>query len=143
MKIRQELVDLLDEQAGKQHSADGPVLAALAEILNRHEVMIRKGVATEIEAFAAERLRHGGSRITILQGRFEGESNAFTIAARLARGEHPAGGPPCPSRFARTGWTGWTGTAVVSCDLPSGHPEMHGSKGIRWRGDDPGVTDGP
>lgn len=137
MKIPQELVDLLDERAGKRHSADGPVLAALAEILDRYEVMIRKGVATEIEAFAAERLRHGGSRITILQGRFEGEDNAFTIAARLARGEHPAGGPPCPSRFARTGMV------VVSCDLPAGHPEMHGSKGIRWRGDDPGVTDGP
>ena len=36
-QIPQELVDLLDERAGKKHSRDGAVLTTLAEILTRYE----------------------------------------------------------------------------------------------------------
>lgn len=36
-EIPQELVDMLDADAGKQHSRAGPVLASLARILTRYE----------------------------------------------------------------------------------------------------------
>lgn len=37
LTVPRELVDLLDERAGKKHSIDGPVLATLAEILARYD----------------------------------------------------------------------------------------------------------
>lgn len=43
-EIPQELVDLLDERAGKQHSCTGPVLATLAEILTRFEASLRQSL---------------------------------------------------------------------------------------------------
>ena len=36
-EIPQELIDLLDERAGRRHSRTGTVLRALAEILTRFE----------------------------------------------------------------------------------------------------------
>jgi hypothetical protein len=36
-EIPQELVDLLDERAGKRHSREGQVLATLAEVLTRYD----------------------------------------------------------------------------------------------------------
>jgi hypothetical protein len=36
-EVPQELVDLLDERAGKTHSRKGSVLATLAEILTRYD----------------------------------------------------------------------------------------------------------
>jgi hypothetical protein len=36
-EIPQELVDLLDERAGRVHSRDGVVLRTLAEILTRYD----------------------------------------------------------------------------------------------------------
>lgn len=36
-EIPQELIDLLDERAGKKHSKTGSVLKTLAEILTRYE----------------------------------------------------------------------------------------------------------
>lgn len=36
-EIPQELIDILDERAGKAHSLAGPVVAALAEILTRYQ----------------------------------------------------------------------------------------------------------
>lgn len=36
-EIPQELIDILDERAGKQHSRTGSVVSALAEILTRYE----------------------------------------------------------------------------------------------------------
>ncbi len=38
-EIPQELVDLLDERAGRRHSRDGSVLRTLAEILTRFDQM--------------------------------------------------------------------------------------------------------
>lgn len=38
-EVPQELIDILDERAGKKHSRQGPVVCALAEILTRHDVM--------------------------------------------------------------------------------------------------------
>ena len=35
--VPQELVDILDERAGRQHGRTGPVLSALAEILNAYD----------------------------------------------------------------------------------------------------------
>ena len=36
-EIPQELVDILDKMAGKQHSREGKVINCLAEILTRYE----------------------------------------------------------------------------------------------------------
>jgi hypothetical protein len=36
-EIPQELVDLLDERAGKRHSREGRVLITLAELLTRYD----------------------------------------------------------------------------------------------------------
>lgn len=36
-EIPQELVDILDQRAGKPHGRNGPVLVTLAEILTRWE----------------------------------------------------------------------------------------------------------
>lgn len=36
-EIPQELVDLLDERAGRRHSRDGTVLRTLAELLTRYD----------------------------------------------------------------------------------------------------------
>lgn len=36
-EIPQELIDILDRRAGKKHSATGPVVEALAEILTEYE----------------------------------------------------------------------------------------------------------
>jgi hypothetical protein len=36
-EIPQELIDLLDERAGKKHSREGRVLSTLAEILTRYD----------------------------------------------------------------------------------------------------------
>ena len=35
--VPQELLDILDERAGKRHSRTGPVVAALVEILNAYD----------------------------------------------------------------------------------------------------------
>lgn len=40
-EIPQELVDLLDDRAGKKHSRDGQVLTTLAEILTKYEEISR------------------------------------------------------------------------------------------------------
>lgn len=44
-----ELAWMLDEDAGKRHSATGPVLASLARILTRHEQMVREQFLAEQE----------------------------------------------------------------------------------------------
>lgn len=83
-EIPPELVALLDERAGKRHSADGPVLAALAEILTRYD-QIR-----------AERLRHvaDGRRAYMpgcgddrLRDRLREEADMWDTAARVAEGD--------------------------------------------------------
>lgn len=43
-----ELARMLDEDAGKTHSATGTVMASLARILARHEQMVRERVAGAI-----------------------------------------------------------------------------------------------
>jgi hypothetical protein len=47
--IPPELVQMLDADAGKAHSADGPVLASLAQILARHEQLVRAQLLAEQE----------------------------------------------------------------------------------------------
>jgi hypothetical protein len=44
-EIPVELTAMLDEAAGKRHSATGPVMTALAAILTRYEEIIRGGLA--------------------------------------------------------------------------------------------------
>lgn len=39
-EIPQELKDILDQRAGKVHSQEGRVMAALAEILTRYQEML-------------------------------------------------------------------------------------------------------
>jgi hypothetical protein len=39
-EIPQELIDILDKAAGKEHSRQGRVVACLAEILTRYEKML-------------------------------------------------------------------------------------------------------
>lgn len=50
--IPQELLDILDARAGKQHSREGRVVAALAEILTRYDELrkhaLREQVCREI-----------------------------------------------------------------------------------------------
>lgn len=41
-EIPQELIDILDERAGKKHSKTGSVLKTLAEILTRYEEIRRE-----------------------------------------------------------------------------------------------------
>jgi hypothetical protein len=41
-EIPDELKQILDERAGKEHSRQGPVMAALAEILTRHQEMLEE-----------------------------------------------------------------------------------------------------
>lgn len=36
-EIPQELIDLLDERAGRKHTREGTVLTTLAEVLTRYE----------------------------------------------------------------------------------------------------------
>lgn len=48
-EIPQELIDLIDERAGKKHSAEGQVLTTLAEILTRYDE-IRKAQETQQDA---------------------------------------------------------------------------------------------
>ena len=43
-EIPQELVDILNERAGKIHSKEGQVLTTLAEILTRHEELVIFGI---------------------------------------------------------------------------------------------------
>lgn len=40
--VPQELIDLLDERAGKKHRREGVAVAALAEILTRYEQMLQR-----------------------------------------------------------------------------------------------------
>lgn len=40
-EIPQELIDILDNRAGKKHSKEGTVLTTLAEILTRYEEIRR------------------------------------------------------------------------------------------------------
>lgn len=47
-EVPAELVRMLDEDASKVHSADGPVLASLARILERHEQMVREQFVAEL-----------------------------------------------------------------------------------------------
>jgi hypothetical protein len=48
-QISPELVQMLDADAGKAHSADGPVLASLTRILARHEQLVRDQLLAEQE----------------------------------------------------------------------------------------------
>ncbi len=48
-QIPRELVDLLDERAGRKHSADGQVLRTLAEILTRYDQLTGRTAAVEPE----------------------------------------------------------------------------------------------
>lgn len=41
-EIPAELKDMLDRAAGRVHSASGPVMTCLAQILTRHEEMVRE-----------------------------------------------------------------------------------------------------
>lgn len=43
-EIPQELVDMLDHDAGRQHNRQGSVLASLARILTRYDEMRADGV---------------------------------------------------------------------------------------------------
>lgn len=45
-----ELARMLDEDAGKPHSAAGPVMMSLARILVRHEKMVRERIAAELRS---------------------------------------------------------------------------------------------
>lgn len=47
--IPAELVQMLDEDAGKSHSITGRVLASLARILARHDLMVREQLLAEQE----------------------------------------------------------------------------------------------
>jgi hypothetical protein len=51
--IPQELVDMLDQDAGKQHGRQGPVLASLARILTRYDEMRTNETVpiTDVEAW--------------------------------------------------------------------------------------------
>lgn len=46
-EVPQELIDMMDEAAGRQHSRSGSVVATLARILTRHEEMMNHGAAEE------------------------------------------------------------------------------------------------
>jgi hypothetical protein len=48
--IPPELVRMLDADAGKAHGANGPVMASLARILDRHEQLVRERIAAELRA---------------------------------------------------------------------------------------------
>lgn len=52
-EIPAELRDILDRRAGKEHGANGPVLAALAEILTRHREMLLGGGQIESVTYVA------------------------------------------------------------------------------------------
>lgn len=53
-EIPDALRALLDERAGRVHSESGAVASALAEILTRHEAMVRTAVADELAVKAAQ-----------------------------------------------------------------------------------------
>lgn len=48
-EIPGELVEILDRRAGREHSRDGSVLRTLAEILTRHEDIVRRRVLRETQ----------------------------------------------------------------------------------------------
>ena len=50
-QVPQELLDMLDKDAGKRHSREGPVVASLARILTRHEEMLLEEVEDHPERF--------------------------------------------------------------------------------------------
>lgn len=47
-EIPQELIDILDERAGKKHSREGQVLTTLAEILTKYDEMKSKRIPTSM-----------------------------------------------------------------------------------------------
>jgi hypothetical protein len=87
-EIPQELVDILDDAAGKKHSRSGPVLTTLAKILTRHEEMVRKGGVSvelrEVVEFTRE-LRRVGRAIMAGDLRPEGYDECVARGEALTR----------------------------------------------------------
>jgi hypothetical protein len=57
--VPEDLRAILDQAAGKEHSATGPVMACLAEILTAHKKQIRAEFATEWAAILQEMREDG------------------------------------------------------------------------------------
>lgn len=53
-EIPQELIDILDKEAGRKHSREGTVLMTLARILTRYDQLKSCPECTEFMATAAE-----------------------------------------------------------------------------------------
>jgi hypothetical protein len=71
-EVPPSLKKILDDAAGKAHSAEGPVMRCFAEILTHHERDVRAQVADQIEReYYSRDLAHG----------------AYLRAAEIARGE--------------------------------------------------------
>jgi hypothetical protein len=66
--IPQELVDMLDQHAGKHHSRQGPVLASLAQILTRYGEMRAAETVPMADVEAWLKRQRNGRRYAIGQG---------------------------------------------------------------------------
>jgi hypothetical protein len=77
-EIPPELKAIVDRAAGKEHSAEGAVMACVTELLTAHEQMVRTKVADEIEARIPPKI-YGKLELAAAAGQ--------RLAAKIARGE--------------------------------------------------------